>query len=124
MQKQIFPANYASSLSLFFFAQLECLEVLVREKERPVLCLAEPGSGKTLAYLLPLLQEMLQQLQQMQPQALVVAPSRELADQLARVAHTLASACGLSACLLSRRVSHANVDKAQLLVRVFGIWFF
>ncbi|XP_070377819.1 probable ATP-dependent RNA helicase DDX28 isoform X1 [Dermacentor albipictus] len=121
LDPRLLAALQAMSITRPSPVQLECLEELAREKERPVLCLAEPGSGKTLAYLLPLLQDMLQQLQQMQPQALVVAPSRELADQLARVAHTLASACGLSACLLSRRVSHANVDKAQLLVSTPGV---
>lgn len=121
LDPRLLAALRAMSITRPSPVQLDCLEVLVREKERPVLCLAEPGSGKTLAYLLPLLHEMLQQLQQMQPQALVVAPSRELADQLASVAHTLANACGLSACLLSRRVPPSQVDRAQLLVSTPGV---
>lgn len=102
--------------------QSECLEVLWRERERPVLCLSEAGSGKTLAFLLPLLQGLLED--GGQGQALVVAPSRELAAQLAREARSLAQACGLGARLLlaargrSRRPSGEEEDR--LLVSTPG----
>ncbi|KAK8774573.1 putative ATP-dependent RNA helicase Dbp21E2 [Amblyomma americanum] len=97
--------------------QRECLDVLVRETVRPVLLLAEAGSGKTLAYLLPLLQNLLQGL----PRALVVAPGRELAAQLAKVADTLAAACGLKARLLAGRRPPADVGQAQMLVSTPGV---
>lgn len=99
--------------------QSECLAVLCQERERPVLCLAEAGSGKTLAYLLPLLQGLLEGGEQ----ALVVAPSRELAAQLAHEARGLAQACGLGARLLlaggGRRPSGPG-DNDRLLVSTPG----
>lgn len=121
LDPRLLAALQAMSITRPSPVQLECLEVLTREIVRPVLCLAEPGSGKTLAYLLPLLQGMLQQLQHPQLQALVVAPGRELAAQLASVAYTLANACGLRACLLSGRVPPTHVEQAQLLVATPGI---
>uniref|UniRef100_A0A224YK30 ATP-dependent RNA helicase n=1 Tax=Rhipicephalus zambeziensis TaxID=60191 RepID=A0A224YK30_9ACAR len=121
LDPRLLAALQAMSITRPSPVQLECLEALTQETRRPVLCLAEPGSGKTLAYLLPLLQGMLQQLQQQQPQALVVAPSRELAAQLAGVAHALANACNLKACLLSSRVQPTHIEQAQLLVSTPGV---
>lgn len=121
LDPRLLSALQAMSITRPSPVQVECLEVLTQETKRPVLCLAEPGSGKTLAYLLPLLQGMLQQLQQRQPQALVVAPSRELAAQLAAVAHALTNACNLKACLLSSHVQTAHVEQAQLLVSTPGV---
>ncbi|KAH8027700.1 hypothetical protein HPB51_007250 [Rhipicephalus microplus] len=121
LDPRLLSALQAMSITRPSPVQVECLEVLTQETKRPVLCLAEPGSGKTLAYLLPLLQGMLQQLQQRQPQALVVAPSRELAAQLAAVAHALTNAYNLKACLLSSHVQTAHVEQAQLLVSTPGV---
>jgi ATP-dependent RNA helicase RhlE len=64
---------------------------------RDVLGLAPTGSGKTAAYLLPLLQQLLSQdgLAQQRPhrlRALVLAPTRELALQIGAVAQGLAPA--------------------------------
>ena len=65
---------------------------------RDVLALAPTGTGKTAAYLLPLLQRVLQGLLQSSPvdqkprllRALVLAPTRELAQQIASVGRRLA----------------------------------
>ncbi|KPN78069.1 DEAD/DEAH box helicase [Shewanella bicestrii] len=72
---------------------------------RDVLALSQTGSGKTLAFGLPLLQAIYQQLQQQvgfaraesvlssasNTQALVLVPTRELAQQVAIALHALAS---------------------------------
>lgn len=101
--------------------QSECLDVLWRERERPVLCLSEAGSGKSLAFLLPLLQGLLEEAE---GQALVVAPGRELAAQLAHEAQGLALACGLGARLLlaTRRGPHSSHSSGEdrLLVSTPG----
>ena len=57
---------------------------------RDLLVLAATGSGKTAAYLLPLLQRLLQSPHSLQEKprrlrALVLAPTRELAQQMAVV---------------------------------------
>jgi ATP-dependent RNA helicase RhlE len=50
---------------------------------------AETGTGKTAAFLLPLLQKLIQQPRTRQPRALVVVPTRELALQVADHARQL-----------------------------------
>ncbi|XP_066494089.1 probable ATP-dependent RNA helicase DDX28 [Tiliqua scincoides] len=66
------------------------------------LCAAEPGSGKTLAYLAPLLQRLLDApapapapASTPAPRALVLLPSRELAGQVRSVAAPLCARLGL-----------------------------
>ncbi|XP_047385464.1 probable ATP-dependent RNA helicase DDX28 [Sciurus carolinensis] len=65
-----------------------------------LLCAAETGSGKTLSYLLPLLQRILGRLvldihRVPAPRGLVLVPSRELAEQVQAVAQSLGSSLGL-----------------------------
>ncbi|XP_062968316.1 probable ATP-dependent RNA helicase DDX28 [Cynocephalus volans] len=67
---------------------------------RHVLCAAETGSGKTLSYLLPLLQRLvggrsLDFRRIPDPRGLVLVPSRELAEQVQAVAQPLGSSLGL-----------------------------
>lgn len=54
-----------------------------------VVAIAPTGSGKTLAYLLPLLATLLEPSNVKKPRALVIAPTRELSEQIARVATRL-----------------------------------
>ncbi|WP_288844080.1 DEAD/DEAH box helicase [uncultured Megasphaera sp.] len=56
-------------------------------KGRDILCRAQTGTGKTLAFLLPILQQI--QVTQSQEQVLILAPTRELANQITSVATTL-----------------------------------
>ncbi|XP_020026758.2 probable ATP-dependent RNA helicase DDX28 [Castor canadensis] len=67
---------------------------------RHVLCAAETGSGKTLGYLLPLLQRLVglsgpNSCRVAAPRGLVLVPSRELAEQVQAVAQPLGSSLGL-----------------------------
>ena len=67
---------------------------------RHILCAAETGSGKTLGYVLPLLQRLLGQpsldpCRIPAPRGLVLVPSRELAEQVRAVAQPLGSSLGL-----------------------------
>ncbi|EFB14381.1 hypothetical protein PANDA_022388, partial [Ailuropoda melanoleuca] len=67
---------------------------------RHILCAAETGSGKTLGYLLPLLQRLLGQPSLdshsiTAPRGLVLVPSRELAKQVRAVAQPLGISLGL-----------------------------
>lgn len=60
---------------------------------RDVIAQAQTGTGKTLAFLLPLLEKI-------KAQALIVAPTRELAVQTARVAEPLGAALGIGTALI------------------------
>lgn len=59
-------------------------------KGRDMLAQAQTGTGKTFAYLLPSLQQIKPDIHM--EQVLIMAPTRELAKQIADVAHTLAPA--------------------------------
>ncbi len=71
-------------------------------KGRNILCAAETGSGKTLAYLLPIIHR-LQVDSQKEPftdserniRAVVIVPSRELAEQVTSVARSISKPFGL-----------------------------
>ena len=73
------------------FARLNAMQeqmLTVTPKGRDILLLSPTGSGKTLAFLLPLWQEMATrrpQEGQPQPEMLIIAPSRELVQQIADV---------------------------------------
>lgn len=85
-------------------------------KGRDLLSVAPPGSGKTLAYLLPcipLLQQAAQlrsaaQQQQQQPLALLLAPTRELAMQIGHACKPLRSLFGLHSTVIT-----GGTDKQQ-----------
>ena len=65
---------------------------------RDVIAQAQTGTGKTLAYLLPLLARI--KPQGAAAQALVVAPTRELAIQIERVAEPLAQSLGIGTVVI------------------------
>ena len=67
--------------------------------ERDIILLSPTGSGKTLAYLLPLLRSL--DPDQDAPQALVIVPTRELAQQTYRVARAVSSPIPHSALLVT-----------------------
>ncbi|XP_078400354.1 putative ATP-dependent RNA helicase DDX28 [Cetorhinus maximus] len=78
--------------------QAQSIAALLRG--RNVLCAAETGSGKTLSYLLPLLQAQAAGRRDSAgddgPSSLVLVPSRELAEQLQQVARPLAAVLKLN----------------------------
>ncbi|GCB79312.1 probable ATP-dependent RNA helicase DDX28 [Scyliorhinus torazame] len=78
--------------------QAQSLGALLRG--RNVLCAAETGSGKTLSYLLPVLQSLAAGRGDSPgddgPSSLVLVPSRELAEQLQQVARPLAAGLKLT----------------------------
>lgn len=78
--------------------QLQTIPKLLRGHN--VLCAAETGSGKTLAYLLPVIHKLQEEMPQMafgeqKMQAVVLVPSRELAEQVTSVARTMSRPFGL-----------------------------
>ncbi len=65
---------------------------------RDVIAQAQTGTGKTLAFLLPLLEKI--KPQGAAAQALVIAPTRELAIQITRVAEPLGAALGIGTVVI------------------------
>jgi superfamily II DNA/RNA helicase len=63
---------------------------------RDVLGRGKTGSGKTLAFAIPLVQRLATATRQKRPSGLVLAPTRELASQIAAVLAPLATAHGLT----------------------------
>lgn len=66
------------------------------EKEDNVVLLSATGSGKTLAFLLPILQRLDSAIKE--PQALIIAPSRELALQIESVFRSMGSGLKVLCC--------------------------
>ncbi len=67
----------------------------VKTRTRNVVVHAQTGSGKTLAYLLPLLDPALIDISSNRLQAIILAPSRELVQQIAKVATIVFADTGL-----------------------------
>ncbi|MFC2729733.1 MAG: DEAD/DEAH box helicase, partial [Centipeda sp. (in: firmicutes)] len=65
---------------------------------RDVIAQAQTGTGKTLAFLLPLIEKIKPQGEV--AQALVIAPTRELAIQIARVAEPLGTELGIGTIVI------------------------
>ncbi|KAI2662591.1 putative ATP-dependent RNA helicase DDX28 [Labeo rohita] len=67
-------------------------------KGRNILCAAETGSGKTLAYLLPIIHRLQEEPftdSERNVRAVVIVPSRELAEQVTSVARSISKSFGL-----------------------------
>lgn len=89
--------------------QLATLEA--NEKERDIILLSPTGSGKTLAYLLPVLMSLNPDIQKVQ--ALILAPSRELAQQIEQVWRSMGTGYKVNTCFGGRP---SNSEKRDLVV--------
>ncbi len=87
--------------------QQACIETC--SKGQDVILLAPTGSGKTLAYLIPLFSRI--QPQAARTQALIIVPTRELAQQVEQVARTIASGYRIVCCY----GGHSFRDEARSL---------
>jgi len=89
--------------------QLATLEA--NKKERDIILLSPTGSGKTLAYLLPVLMSLNPEIQKVQ--ALIIAPSRELAQQIEQVWRSMGTGFKVNTCFGGRP---SNGEKRDLVV--------
>jgi len=80
------------------------------EKEKDIILLSPTGSGKTLAYLLPVLMSLNPDCQKVQ--ALILAPSRELAQQIEQVWRSMGTGYKVNTCFGGRP---SNGEKRDLL---------
>src|ERR1035437_5163021 len=81
------------------------------EKEKDIILLSPTGSGKTLAYLLPVLMSLNPEIQTVQ--ALILAPSRELAQQIEQVWRSMGTGYKVNTCFGGRP---SNGEKRELAV--------
>ena len=88
--------------------QMETIPVLMEGKD--IIAQAKTGSGKTLAFGLPLVEVCVAS--EKNVQALVLAPTRELAQQVGKVVGDLAASAGLSAVVLFGGVGYGPQDSA------------
>jgi superfamily II DNA/RNA helicase len=89
--------------------QLATLEA--NEKEQDLILLSPTGSGKTLAYLLPVLMSLNPEIQKVQ--ALILAPSRELAQQIEQVWRSMGTGFKVNTCFGGRP---SNGEKRELAI--------
>ncbi len=96
---------------------------------RNMIIASETGNGKTLAYLIPLVQKMLENFDAERamnsPRAVVVAPSRELALQIKDVAEAVCDPLGLKVGLaqggaIDMKLQRNDKQNLDLLVGSFG----
>jgi len=81
------------------------------EKNKDIILLSPTGSGKTLAYLLPVLMSLNPECQKVQ--ALILAPSRELAQQIEQVWRSMGTGFKVNTCFGGRP---SNKEKRDLAV--------
>jgi superfamily II DNA/RNA helicase len=80
-------------------------------KDQDIILLSPTGSGKTLAYLLPVLESLNPESQKVQ--ALVLAPSRELAQQIEQVWRSMGTGFKVNTCFGGRP---SNGEKRDLAI--------
>lgn len=88
--------------------QMQSIPIML--KGRDLMSCAPTGSGKTMAYVLPILQDLKKPEKKTSYRALIIAPTRELAQQIAREATILAQDTKLRINVLSKATA---ADKSQ-----------
>jgi len=79
---------------------------------RDVMGLAQTGTGKTAAFALPILERLLKSKGRGKPRALIVAPTRELADQIHQAIQELGRYTGLRSTTVYGGISRPAQVKA------------
>lgn len=89
--------------------QMATLDVV--DNKQDIVLLSPTGSGKTLAYLLPVLMSLNPEIQKVQ--ALIIAPSRELAQQIEQVWRSMGTGFKVNTCFGGRP---SNGEKRELII--------
>ncbi|KAI8096299.1 P-loop containing nucleoside triphosphate hydrolase protein [Halteromyces radiatus] len=103
--KNLYDSKYTSPTPI----QMQAIPIMV--KERDLMACAPTGSGKTMAYLLPILHD-LKKHEKVGYRALIIAPTRELAQQIDRELSRLSTGTKLKTHLLTKAATAG--DKTQL----------
>ena len=112
MQKNsILIDNTLRSMGIDLLNAMQTATLEANKKERDIILLSPTGSGKTLAYLLPVLMSLQPDIQKVQ--ALILAPSRELAQQIEQVWRSMGTGFKVNTCFGGRP---SNGEKRDLVV--------
>lgn len=97
MQTKGFSVEHVlANLNIEALNDMQQASVEANNTHRDVILLSATGSGKTLAYLLPVLDQVDPQARH--TQAMIIAPSRELAMQIEKVFKQMGSGCSVTCC--------------------------
>lgn len=106
------PKLYNNLMSMAYTTptpvQMQSIPIMLNGRD--IMSCAPTGSGKTMAYLLPIIQDLKKPEKKMSYRALIIAPTRELAQQIAREANHLAQGTKLRVNVLAKATA---ADKAQ-----------
>ena len=86
--------------------------ILPQLEGRDLLITAQTGTGKTLAFVLPLLDRLIRQGPTAGVNALILTPTRELAIQIGQAFHQLAAGTGIEAAIVVGGMNEQNQLKA------------
>jgi len=103
--------NTLRSMGIELLNAMQLATLEANEKDRDIILLSPTGSGKTLAYLLPVLMSLNPDIQKVQ--ALILAPSRELAQQIEQVWRSMGTGFKVNTCFGGRP---SNGEKRDLAV--------
>lgn len=95
-QKTTFPAQILSNLNIASLNEMQMAALDACEKHNDIILLSATGSGKTIAFLLPVIKQL--DINNKKTQAIVIVPSRELAQQIEQVFKSMGTGYKVTAC--------------------------
>jgi len=101
--------NTLKSVGIESLNAMQVATIAADEKDQDIILLSPTGSGKTIAYLIPLLLSLNPDMQKVQ--ALVLVPTRELAQQIEQVWRSMSTGYKVNTCFGGRP---SNAEKREL----------
>lgn len=95
-QKNFSVDTILNNLNIAALNPMQKASILAHREHNDIILLSDTGSGKTLAFLIPLLEKL--DAQQKGTQALIIAPSRELALQIEKVFKSMGTGLKITCC--------------------------
>jgi ATP-dependent RNA helicase DeaD len=122
MQNEKFPVkDILANLNINALNDMQLAAIEANKTHNDVVLLSATGSGKTLAFLLPILETI--DTNNKQSQALIVVPSRELAQQIEQVFRSMGTGLKITSCYgghLRETEEHNLVQPPAVLVGTPG----
>ena len=94
--KNILFERLNNKLGITTLNEMQLATLRYSEKEKDIILISPTGSGKTIAFLLPVLQGLDPLCKEIQ--ALILVPSRELAMQINSISHSISSGYKINCC--------------------------